>query len=374
MTLRASLLAAATMLALPLAAQAQPVNGLYIAGGAGVNWRSNTDDQATLVSGGVAFPFTSFDVRPDAGWAAVASIGWGFGNGLRLEVEGNYRRNGVRRLNLGNTYSGAPMPPYLMATSDVSGTITTYGVMVNAFYEFNLGWIQPYVGAGIGYGWNDFDNVGATFFMSSYRVTYGGNSGQFAYQGIAGVAVPIAAVPGLALTAEYRYYATSSPGFTGRITIPLANNAPLATAGTIKPENQNQSLMIGVRYNFGRAPAAPPPAAAPAPASSFIVFFDFNRDDLTARAREIVAQAAAAARSQQVTRIEVAGHTDTVGSAQYNQGLSQRRANSVAAELVRLGVPRQAIQTAGYGFSRPLVPTGPNVREPQNRRVEIVFR
>ena len=72
--------------------------------------------------------------------------------------------------------------------------------------------------------------------------------------------------------------------------------------------------------------------------------------------------------------VDVYGYTDTVGSAQYNLGLSQRRANTVAAELVRLGVPRQAISTAGYGFSRPLVPTGPNVREPQNRRVEIILR
>ena len=123
-----------------------------------------------------------------------------------------------------------------------------------------------------------------------------------------------------------------------------------------------------------QAPRPAPVAAAPAPARSFLVFFDFARDDLTARAREIIGQAAQASRSQQVTRIEVAGHTDTVGSAQYNQGLSQRRANNVAAELVRLGVPRQSIQTAAYGFTRPLVPTGPNVREPQNRRVEIVLR
>ena len=76
----------------------------------------------------------------------------------------------------------------------------------------------------------------------------------------------------------------------------------------------------------------------------------------------------------QVTRIMVTGNTDTTGTARYNQGLSVRRAQNVAAELVRLGVPRSAITTQGVGFSRPLVNTGPGVREPQNRRVEIVLQ
>jgi outer membrane protein OmpA-like peptidoglycan-associated protein len=70
-------------------------------------------------------------------------------------------------------------------------------------------------------------------------------------------------------------------------------------------------------------------------------------------------------------RVQVVGHTDTVGSASYNQNLSERRAASVAAELERLGVPADAITTEGRGFSDPMVPTGPGVREPQNRRAVI---
>ncbi len=68
------------------------------------------------------------------------------------------------------------------------------------------------------------------------------------------------------------------------------------------------------------------------------------------------------------------GYTDTSGSAKYNQGLSVRRAQAVAAELVKDGVPRQAITIQGFGETHLLVPTGPNVREPQNRRVEIILR
>jgi len=51
-----------------------------------------------------------------------------------------------------------------------------------------------------------------------------------------------------------------------------------------------------------------------------------------------------------------------------------RRAQAVAAELVRLGVARTAIDISAYGDTRPLVATAPNTREPQNRRVEIVLK
>ena len=70
----------------------------------------------------------------------------------------------------------------------------------------------------------------------------------------------------------------------------------------------------------------------------------------------------------------MAGHADTSGTQRYNQDLSRRRAQAVASELVRLGVPREAITVQAFGESRPLVPTGDGVREPQNRRVEIVLR
>jgi OOP family OmpA-OmpF porin len=71
----------------------------------------------------------------------------------------------------------------------------------------------------------------------------------------------------------------------------------------------------------------------------------------------------------QYTRIEVNGYTDTSGTPQYNQGLSIRRAQAVAGELVRDGV----IGVQGFGETHPLVPTGAGVREPQNRRVEIII-
>ncbi len=116
------------------------------------------------------------------------------------------------------------------------------------------------------------------------------------------------------------------------------------------------------------------PAPVPAPATrSYLVFFDWDKATLTDRARQIIAQAAASSPQVQLTRIQVNGYTDTSGSARYNQALSLRRAEAVAAELVHDAVPRTAIAIQGFGETHLLVPTGPAVREPQNRRVEIVL-
>jgi outer membrane protein OmpA-like peptidoglycan-associated protein len=75
----------------------------------------------------------------------------------------------------------------------------------------------------------------------------------------------------------------------------------------------------------------------------------------------------------QTTRIEVNGYTDLSGSAQYNKRLSLQRGESVQAELVLDGVPRDEIEVTGLGAKNPLVATPIGVREPQNRRVEIVL-
>ena len=104
---------------------------------------------------------------------------------------------------------------------------------------------------------------------------------------------------------------------------------------------------------------------------TFIVFFDFDQSNLTAEAQQVVAEAVRTAMTSGMVRVVVTGHTDTVGSQAYNQGLSERRATSVENEMVRLGLNANDIQTVGRSFTDPLVPTGPGVREPQNRRAVI---
>ena len=355
MSLRKALLAA-TLLTVPVAAaNAQSwdprVTGVYVGAGLGANYLMGQDDN---ILG------TSVDVGFEWGWAGVLSVGYGFGNGLRLELEGSYRQNEVDTVKAGG----------VGALARSTGTARSYGVMVNALYDFNLGGVAPYVGAGIGYQIHEHDNAGAT--AGNLLVRTDGDEGNFAYQAIVGVALPIDSVPGLALTAEYRFMGTLGHDIDGTVT---DTTTGARQRFTFEADNFNHSIMFGVRYNFGRtaAPVAAA-AAAPAPARTFLVFFDWNRADLTARARQIIAEAAQARTRQTTTRIEVNGHTDTSGSATYNQGLSERRAAAVAAELVRLGVPRNEIVTRGFGQNQLLVATPDNVREPQNRRVEIVLR
>jgi hypothetical protein len=117
-------------------------------------------------------------------------------------------------------------------------------------------------------------------------------------------------------------------------------------------------------------PPPPPPVAAP---PSFMVFFDWDRSNLSQQAIQTIGQAAAAFKTRGSARITATGHTDTSGPESYNMALSLRRANSVKNELVRQGVPADAIAVIGRGESNPLVATGDGVREPQNRRVEIVI-
>ena len=114
--------------------------------------------------------------------------------------------------------------------------------------------------------------------------------------------------------------------------------------------------------------------APPAPTvRNFVVFFDFDKSNLTARAMDIVREAANAAKIGQASRVACTGHTDTAGSANYNMALSMRRANVVKNALVANGVPAESIAVVGKGETSPLVQTSDDVREPQNRRVDIVI-
>ena len=105
----------------------------------------------------------------------------------------------------------------------------------------------------------------------------------------------------------------------------------------------------------------------------YLVFFDFNKSDLTSQAVTIVDQAAKNAGPAHVTQLTVTGHTDTVGSDAYNMRLSRRRAESVAAQLEKNGIALSEIEIVAKGKRDLLVPTKDGVREPQNRRVQIVF-
>jgi outer membrane receptor protein involved in Fe transport/outer membrane protein OmpA-like peptidoglycan-associated protein len=124
------------------------------------------------------------------------------------------------------------------------------------------------------------------------------------------------------------------------------------------------------------APIPAPPAAPVVPPHvelqrQFQVFFDFDKSEISAAAAKVIQAAADAVKAGGVAHLTVTGHTDTVGTASYNQGLSERRAAAVKRQLVLDGVADSEIATVGAGKSGLLVPTADGVREPQNRRAVI---
>ncbi|GLR68926.1 membrane protein [Acidocella aquatica] len=372
-------LAAATCLALPIAAQAQPVTGPYVSAEGGANLGNSFNyaysqlpalrlpsiPNLGLRPGGQA-PTGKFVTRPS--YAGDIAIGYGFGNGLRVQLDGDFLRNTINKDDLS---SG-------LVTYPATGGMNTYGPMLNVLYDMNLGLpIFPYAGAGAGYQWARFNSHISD--VASFNHTVEGTRGSFAYDLIAGLAYPLPMVPGLSLTAEYRFMQLTASRNYASSSLPLGG----ASGGPVKIGQQSShSFLVGLRYQLFNAPAAAPavaPAAAPmaapapAPARTYLVFFDWDKATLTPRATQIIAQAASDSKTQATTTIDVNGYTDTSGTPAYNQGLSVRRAKAVAAQLVTDGVPASEITAQGFGDTKLLVPTGPGVREPQNRRVEIIL-
>ena len=259
-------------------------------------------------------------------------MGYGFGNGFRAELEGLYLNTKGKGLT-GFTRTGA---------ANGGGTQQKYGPMVNVLYDFNgiSPSFVPYIGAGVGALWiNDqlhASNAGPFAMACNHgwrrmvcRARRTRTNAVFAYQAIVGFAVPIASVPGLALTADYRFVGTTG----NRSELRAATRSTSTTAGRtttttaagkvqMGPTYDN-TVMVGIRYNFGQTPppAPAPVAAAPAPiARSYLVFFDWDKYNLTDRARQIVAEAAANSTKVQYTKIEVNGFTDTSGTPQVQHG------------------------------------------------------
>ncbi len=194
-------------------------------------------------------------------------------------------------------------------------------------------------------------------------------STQFAYQGIIGVGYNID--PTIRLNLEGRYYGTTSGNFSQTTFIPGAGTNTIVS----NPQNNNFAAMINLQLRFGAAaPPPPPPPPPPVAPPSFMVFFDWDRSNLSQQALTTIGQAASAFKAKGNARITATGHTDTSGPEAYNMALSLRRANAVKDALVRNGVPAQAIAVIGRGEAGLLVQTGDGVREPQNRRVEIVIQ
>jgi len=358
MRISSAVIAAGLVAGLCTAASAQ-TDGWYAGAEAGVNFVPKA--KFGLADG------NGWSQKQDPGYALGGEVGYAFGP-VRVEGELSWRQNDLSKI--GNS----------LGTYSADGNINAVAVMANVYYDFFTGTkFTPYLGVGAG-GININDNnirAGGIDVTNDSDLKPG-------YQGIAGVSYAVN--DQLSIKADYHYVRADQVRFTTDSTY---------DGETGRGTYQNHALMVGFTWHFAAPPkqevaqaaAAPvPPAPAPAPApapkpvqaapipKNFMIFFDFDKSDLTPEAKSILTQSVDAAKKQNATGFDLTGYTDTVGSAQYNQKLSERRAESAKKFLVSLGVPANQIATHGKGKNDLLVATKDGVREAQNRRVQIVLQ
>ena len=379
MKLKTTLLAAAATMAVAPAAQAY--EGLYGAIGAGLNYMGEQDVTNDQSGGGGAYSFDS-SADYDNGIGVYAAIGRAWGNSWRTEIEFSYRDNSIDSIDPdGAGFSGWP-------DGTISGSTTTKAVLVNFLYDFDTGSIAtPYLGFGAGVANIDHDIIGTNpaGIPAPGTIAYGASNWEPAMQGIAGLAFDLA--EGLALDISYRYFRAGKGEYDGTL-----GGIPTE----IETSNKAHSLFAGLRWNFGDAPApaveykdcwdgssvpvtasCPPPVvenqAADLEPINFTVYFDYDKSNLTPQASTLVQEAASRALENDIETVVVAGNTDTSGSSAYNQALSERRARTVRDALIANGVPADSIRLEAYGETNLAKPTPDGVREPLNRRSDVVI-
>jgi outer membrane protein OmpA-like peptidoglycan-associated protein len=337
---------------------AQTTDGWYVGADTGVNLVP-TNKLKTQTLG-------NLKETNDPGYVILGEVGYGIGP-FRAEAEVGWRGNDVDKLKSASnaTFSGS------------RGSLNLLSGMFNGYYDIHTGTpFTPFIGAGLGVADVSADKIRATGATVSND-----DKATFAYQGIAGVSYAVSDNLGIKL--DYHYLRTNPTSLREDSSLGDVAGAKLKTTYA------SHAVLVGFIYKFGQpapapvAAAAPVMAPAPAPvpkpvqaapiAKSFQVFFDFDKSNITADAARIIMQAAAAAKANNSTTITCVGHTDTVGTDKYNMALSLRRANAVKAALIKQGIPASEIEVVGKGKSDLLVPTADGVREPQNRRVQIVL-
>ncbi len=317
-------------------------------------------------------------VDHDYGYDVDGVIGYDFGM-FRAEAEVGYKSANIEG------YRSSVTTPTVGSVGGVTqagnfdfagGKTTALSFMVNALLDFgDDDGIQGFVGGGAGVA-----RVKADSYALNTRGAFIDDSDTvFAWQALAGVRAPI--TDNIDATLKYRFFNADDVRLVDTL------------GRTQEARFRSHSLLGGFTYNFGApveevivAPpppppvevAPPPPAPAPAPVvqctpGPYIVFFEWDRSDITPEASSILDNAVSQYQSCGNAQVMLAGHADKSGSASYNVGLSQRRADSVRSYLTSRGVGDGVISSEAFGESRPRVETADGVRELQNRRVEITY-
>ena len=311
--------------------------------------------------------------------------GYDFG-AIRLEGELGYKRAKVDEFQqvAGGGFTGG--------TFNGGGRTEVISSMINALLDFgDDAGVSGYVGGGAGISQIKFRNISGT---GASGVSLDDKDAELSWQAIAGIRAAVS--PNVDVGLKYRFFNTTRFDMVGETFGPAFGGGAAATrfpTQGVSGKLRTHSLLASLIFNFGApepeveapppAPPAPveaplppveaPPPPPPATPGPFIVFFDWDRSDITPEAASILDNAAAAYQQTGSANVLLAGNADKSGSDQYNVGLSQRRADAVRAYMVGRGIPDGTISTEAFGESRPLVETADGVREPQNRNVQITF-
>ncbi len=279
------------------------------------------------------------DIEFDNRWGGMGTVGFAFDNRMRLEFEAGYRNNDIDRIDT-------------VAIND--GELNEWSGFFNGHYDQPIGqrWNISF-GAGVGADSVRFDDA-----LSEDTDTV------FAAQGIVGLVYQVG--PHWDIMLNYRYLWANDPEFTN------------VFGDTDNMEIAKHTVTLGFRYGYDSvAPPPPPPAAPPPPPAEpskptqFIIFFGWDKCDITAEADRVLGEAASTAKSEGTAAVRIVGHTDTSGSPAYNQRLSECRSGAAKTNMVGKGIPEGAISTSGKGESDLMVQTGDGVKEPQNRRATV---
>ena len=315
-------------------------------------------------------------VDHDYGWDVDGVVGYDLG-AFRVEGEVGYRRATI------DTYRSSVATPAFGAAgalgavptgtfNGAGGSTSALSFMVNGLLDFGEDdGVQGFVGGGVGVA-----RVKERVGLNTYGDFLDDSDTGFAYQGLAGVRAPL--TDHVDVSIKYRFFTVD------KVRLIDVSNAEY------NGKFRSHSILGGLTYNFGSPtppppppvetpPPPPPPVQAPPPPEvvcspgPFIVFFEWDKSDITPEAASILDNAVTQYQSCGNAQVMLAGHADRSGSASYNVGLSQRRADSVKGYLTAHGITDGVIQTQAFGESRPRVETADGVREVQNRRVEVTY-
>jgi outer membrane protein OmpA-like peptidoglycan-associated protein/opacity protein-like surface antigen len=317
------------------------------------------------------------------GYDVGGTVGYDFGM-FRIETEVAYKS-----ANVDSFTSTLRIPAYNSAGALVSsnpgtysyagGKTTALSFMLNGLLDFgDDDGLQGFVGGGVGVARIKADK----YALNTYGSFLNDSDTVLAWQAVAGIRAPI--TDKIDASLKYRFF--------------NADNVKLVdvTGRTFDGRFRSHSIMGGFTMNFGEPPApppappapvpepvAPPPPPAPEPVAPppppvcspgpFIVFFEWDKSDITPEAASILDNAIGQYANCGSANVLLAGHADKSGAPKYNVALSQRRADAVKAYFVAHAIPDSVITEQAFGESKPRVDTADGVREVQNRRVEITY-